>query len=95
MELRAFEHDEAVAVFAGAGEADGFAAEIFGGLGMETLLDETAGVGEREGLSRGDVGIRAVSGSGGEEQRERAKSEVEANHAPNDTAAWSEGTRFL
>ena len=55
--------------------------------GVETLLDEVAGVGEREGLRRRDVGIGGASRRGGEEKSERAESKVQADHAPNDTAA--------
>lgn len=45
VELRAFEESEAGAVFAGTREANGFAAEVFGRLGVEALLDEVVRVG--------------------------------------------------
>src|ERR1700761_1287600 len=95
VELRAFEHGEAIAVFAGTREGDGFAAEVFRGLGVQTLLDEVLGVREREGLRRRDVGFSAASGGGGSEQSERAKSKVQADHAPNDTVGQCGRARFL
>ena len=69
VELRTFEHGETIAVFAGTCEADGFAAEVFGGFGVKTLLDEAAGVSEREGLRRGNVWVGGASWSGGREER--------------------------
>ena len=97
MELGAFEESDAGAVFTGAGEADGFTAEVVGGLGVEALLDEVPGVGEGEGLRRGDVGV-AGGGSGLELRRgneDNAECQVDAGHAPNDTATCGEGTRLL
>lgn len=101
VELRAFEQDHAGAVFAGARETDGFAVEVFGGLGVETLLNEVVGVGEGEGL--GGRCVRRADRSGvkadrRQQHKDGGHAEVEAlasaGHARDDMTGLSAGARM-
>jgi hypothetical protein len=66
-EICAFNDGKSIAVGNVAGEADGFAAEVFGGLRFDAVFDEGGGVGEGEGLG----GRRRVlrGGDGGENKQ--------------------------